>query len=66
MTFIYILLVLILLTLIFLIFKSKKNNPSEFSDQFFNQFNQKFPEIFNRRQTKTSNRIEKFNYRYGY
>ncbi|MDD4106469.1 MAG: DNA recombination protein RmuC [Candidatus Shapirobacteria bacterium] len=55
MTFIYILLVLILLILIFLIFKSKKNNPNEFSDQFFNQFNQKFPEILNQANTNLIN-----------
>jgi len=55
MTFVYILLILILLTLIFLIFKSKKNNPNEFSDQFFNQFNQKFPEILNQANTNLIN-----------
>lgn len=46
---------MILLTLIFLIFKSKKNNPIEFSDQFFNQFNQKFPEILNQANTNLIN-----------
>jgi len=55
MTFIYILLVLILLTLIFIIFRSKKNNPTDFSDQFFNQFNQKFPEILNQANTNLIN-----------
>jgi len=55
MTYVYILLVLILLTLIFLIFKSKKNNAADFSHDFFNQFNQKFPEILNQANTNLIN-----------
>jgi DNA recombination protein RmuC len=55
MTFIYILLVLILATLLFLIIKSKKANATDFSDQFFNQFNQKFPEILNQANTNLIN-----------
>ena len=55
MTFIYILLVLILATLLFLIIKSRKSNATDFSDQFFNQFNQKFPEILNQANTNLIN-----------
>jgi DNA recombination protein RmuC len=55
MTFIYILLLLILATLLFLIFKSKKNNATDFSNDFFNQFNQKFPEILNQANTNLIN-----------
>jgi len=55
MTFVYILLILILATLVFLITKSKKANANDFSDQFFNQFNQKFPEILNQANTNLIN-----------
>lgn len=55
MTFVYILLVLILLSLVFLILKNKKANSKEISDQFFNQFNQKFPEILNQANTNLIN-----------
>ena len=55
MTFIYILLILILATLLYLIFKSKKTNATDFSNDFFNQFNQKFPEILNQANTNLIN-----------
>jgi len=55
MIFVYILLILILAAIIFLILKGKKNNPQDISDQFFNHFNQKFPEILNQANTNLVN-----------
>ena len=55
MTYIYILLVLILLALVFLILKNKKNTAADISSEFFNQFNQKFPEILNQANTNLIN-----------
>ena len=55
MTFVYILLILILASLLFIILKSKKNNSKDISDQFFNDFNKKFPEILNQANTNLVN-----------
>ncbi len=55
MTYVYILLTLILAALIFLILKNKANKPEDISAEFFNQFNQKFPEILNQANTNLIN-----------
>lgn len=46
MTFIYLLLVLILVVLFFLLWRSKRGvDPDQLSSDFFNRFNEKFPEL---------------------
>ncbi|KKQ90777.1 MAG: hypothetical protein UT14_C0029G0013, partial [Candidatus Shapirobacteria bacterium GW2011_GWE1_38_92] len=48
MTFIYLLLAVIIILLIyFLITLKKSQNTTDLSEDFFNRFNQKFPEILN-------------------
>lgn len=55
MVFVYILLISILLALAFLILKTRQNKSEDLSNDFFNRFNEKFPEILNQANTNLIN-----------